>query len=81
MAQRLRNSALKYISFSADDVGSCVITTIIIIIIITPWPESASELYRPSDRRLSAKLVATFADRELSRSQRGGPSTAVISIF
>jgi hypothetical protein len=29
----------------------------------TPWPESASELYRPSDRRLSAKLVPTFADR------------------
>jgi hypothetical protein len=29
----------------------------------TPWPESASELYRPSDRRLSAKLVATFADK------------------
>jgi hypothetical protein len=29
----------------------------------TPWPESASELYLPSDRRLSAKLVATFADR------------------
>jgi hypothetical protein len=28
----------------------------------TPWPESASELYRPSDRRLSAKLVLTFAD-------------------
>jgi CBS-domain-containing membrane protein len=28
----------------------------------TPWPESASELYRPSDRRLSAKLVSTFAD-------------------
>jgi hypothetical protein len=27
-----------------------------------PWPESASELYRPSDRRLSAKLVPTFAD-------------------
>jgi hypothetical protein len=25
------------------------------IIIITPWSESASELYRPSDRRLSAK--------------------------
>jgi CBS-domain-containing membrane protein len=25
--------------------------------------ESASELYRPSDRRLSAKLVPTFADR------------------
>jgi hypothetical protein len=28
-----------------------------------PWPESASELYPPSDRRLSAKLVPTFADR------------------
>jgi hypothetical protein len=28
-----------------------------------PWPETASELYRPSDRSLSAKLVATFADR------------------
>jgi hypothetical protein len=25
--------------------------------------ESASELYRPSDRRLSAKLLPTFADR------------------
>jgi hypothetical protein len=30
---------------------------------ITPWPWSESELYRPSDRRLSAKLVPTFADR------------------
>jgi hypothetical protein len=29
----------------------------------TPRPESASELYRPSDRRLTAKLVPTFADR------------------
>jgi hypothetical protein len=29
----------------------------------TPWSESASELYRPIDRRLSAKLVPTFADR------------------
>jgi hypothetical protein len=28
-----------------------------------PWPESASKLYRPSDRRLSAKLVPTFVDR------------------
>jgi hypothetical protein len=27
------------------------------------WPESASELYRPSDCRLSAKFVQTFADR------------------
>jgi hypothetical protein len=29
----------------------------------TPWPEFASELYRSSDRRLSAKLVPTFAER------------------
>jgi hypothetical protein len=29
----------------------------------TPWSESASELYRPSDRRLSAKRLPTFADR------------------
>jgi hypothetical protein len=29
----------------------------------TPWAESVSELYRPSDRRLSPKLVPTFADR------------------
>jgi hypothetical protein len=31
-------------------------------LIITPWPCSASELYRRSDRHLSAKLVPTFAD-------------------
>jgi hypothetical protein len=29
---------------------------------ITPWPSSASELYRASDCRLSAKLVPTFED-------------------
>jgi hypothetical protein len=29
----------------------------------SPWPESASELHRPSDRCLSAKLVSSFADR------------------
>jgi hypothetical protein len=29
----------------------------------TPWPEPASELYRSSDRRLSAKLGPTFEDR------------------
>jgi hypothetical protein len=29
----------------------------------TPWLESASEQYRPRDRRLSAKLVKTFALR------------------
>jgi hypothetical protein len=30
---------------------------------ITPWSESAIELYRQSDRRLSAKGLPTFADR------------------
>jgi hypothetical protein len=29
----------------------------------TPWPESAKELYRQSDRRFSAKVVLTFAGR------------------
>jgi hypothetical protein len=29
----------------------------------TPWSESASELYRPSDRRLSAKWLPAFVDR------------------
>jgi hypothetical protein len=29
-----------------------------------PWSESASELYRPSDRRLSAKWLPTFAEKE-----------------
>jgi hypothetical protein len=29
----------------------------------TPWPEFANELYRPRDRRLSAKLMPTFAYR------------------
>jgi hypothetical protein len=29
----------------------------------TPWSEFASEPYRPSDRRLSAKWLSTFADR------------------
>jgi hypothetical protein len=37
----------------------------------TPWPESASELCRPSDRPFSAKLVPTFADR-VPRGQRDG---------
>jgi hypothetical protein len=33
------------------------------MITVTPWPESASELYRPSDRHLTVKLVPTLADR------------------
>jgi hypothetical protein len=30
---------------------------------LTPWSESASELYRPSDRSFSAKCLPTFADK------------------
>jgi hypothetical protein len=45
----------------------------------TPWLESASELYRPSDRLLLAKLVLTFEDREVSRNQRIRSPKAVIS--
>jgi hypothetical protein len=37
----------------------------------TTWPESSSELYRSSDRLLSAKLTPTFAYR-VSRGQRDG---------
>jgi hypothetical protein len=49
---------------AADDLSSACLekqSSIIIIIIKTnktkqtPWSESASELYRPSDRRFSAK--------------------------
>jgi hypothetical protein len=36
----------------------------------TPRSESTTELHRLSDRRLSAKLAPTFADRGVSRSQR-----------
>jgi hypothetical protein len=39
--------------------------------IITPWPDYASELYWTSDRRLSAKLVPTFAYKGISCGQRG----------
>jgi hypothetical protein len=46
-----------------------------------PWPEYSSKLYQPSDRRLSVKLVSTFADRGVSRSQSGGSPTAVISVL
>jgi hypothetical protein len=39
-----------------------------------------SELYRPSDGRLSAKLVPNFVDSGMSLSQRCGSPTAVISV-
>jgi hypothetical protein len=39
---------------------------------ITPWSESASELYRPRDRRLSAKWLPTFCGQRVPRGQRDG---------
>jgi hypothetical protein len=42
---------------------------------------STSELYPPKKLRLSEKLVPTFADGGISRSQRGGSPTAIISVF
>jgi hypothetical protein len=60
-------------SYPEPDQSSPHLTIIIIIILInkkTPWSESASELYRPRDRRLSAQLVPTIADRGVSRNQR-----------
>jgi hypothetical protein len=39
---------------------------------LTPWPEPASDIYRPSDRCLSAKLVTTFGDGAVPRGQRDG---------
>jgi hypothetical protein len=47
----------------------------------TLWPESARELYRPSECRLSAMLVPNFADKAVSRSQRGGSLMALSSFF
>jgi hypothetical protein len=38
----------------------------------TPWPESASELYRPSDRPLVAELSAKFCGYRLPRGQLDG---------
>jgi hypothetical protein len=46
-----------------------------------PGAQSASELYRPSDRSLSAKLVPTLADRGVSRGQRNESPQPLISVF
>jgi hypothetical protein len=56
-----------YYRILPDFGSSSVIFSVVVFAVAsikkTPWAESASELYRPSDRRLSAKLVPTFADR------------------
>jgi hypothetical protein len=47
----------------------------------TPWPESVSELYRPSDRRLSAKWLPTFADRECHTVSVTGPYDRILGFL
>jgi hypothetical protein len=46
----------------------------------TPWPECASELYRPSNDRLTAQLVPTFSDTECQVVEQQ-ITTAVLSIY
>jgi hypothetical protein len=40
----------------------------------TPWPESEKEPYRPSDRRLSVKLVSTLRDGLDAKTKKGKAS-------
>jgi hypothetical protein len=47
----------------------------------TPWSESASELYRLSDRRLPAKLVPTFADRGCHLVSVTGPNCRILGFL
>jgi hypothetical protein len=39
------------------------ILLLLLFLLTYPWPDSASELYRPRNLRLSAKLVPTSPDR------------------
>jgi hypothetical protein len=47
----------------SPEVAESIRSKLHIFFFFTPWSESASELFRPSDRRLSAKWLPTFADR------------------
>jgi hypothetical protein len=65
--------------------GSCHIISSVKIFSSAPCSQSrpykrSPQLYRPSDRRLSAKLVLTFADRGCHVASVTD-STAVISVF
>jgi hypothetical protein len=46
--------------FSSLSDTDCSVGAINLLSTTTPWPESASELYRLNGHRLSAKLVPTF---------------------
>jgi hypothetical protein len=47
----------------------------------TPWPDSVSEIYRPSERRLLETLVPTLAGRWVPRGQRDGSLWPYFSVF
>jgi hypothetical protein len=72
---------IQFNSIQFNSIQIIIIIIIIIIITMTSLLYSAIELYRPIDRRLSVKLVPTFADRGVSRSQRNGSPKAIISHF
>jgi hypothetical protein len=64
--------------------GKCSMTSIILLTDTykqTPWLESASKLYRPSDCRLSAKLVPTLADRGCRVVSATNPPQSLFSVF
>jgi hypothetical protein len=48
---------------------------------LTPWPESASELYWPSHCRLSTKLVPTLADRVCCVVSEDGPYNRILGFL
>jgi hypothetical protein len=47
----------------------------------TLWPQSASKLYRPSYRRLSAKLLPIFADRGCRVVSMTDPSGSILNFL
>jgi hypothetical protein len=47
----------------------------------TPWPESASELYRPSELHLSAKLVPTSEGRVCHAVSVTGPYCRILGFL
>jgi hypothetical protein len=69
----------------AGDVVQCWALVLEMLKLSVPLPlkklrgfYSASELYRPSDRRLSAKLVPTFADRGVAWSAQRIPRPLIL---
>jgi hypothetical protein len=50
-------------------------------VFFSPWSESASELYRPSDLRMSAKRLPTCADRRCHVVSVTDPSGRILSVF